>query len=210
MNAQLPARPQWLTQERYRRLVEVSARRQTDVSVVAENLTDPHNISALMRSADAFGIQTVDVIGQPEEFQGHPKTSSSAREWLTIRNHPTIQSCFQKLRSEGKRVYATRLDPQAKSIFAIDWTVPCAIVMGNEHSGVSEAAARLADEAVYIPMVGMVQSLNVSVATAVILAELFRQRLAAGLYGSEMREKQQALLQDWLERETAKRSKTAI
>jgi tRNA (guanosine-2'-O-)-methyltransferase len=197
--------PAWLTPERFRRLSTAASLRQLDVSLVAENISDPHNISAMMRSAEAFGIQHVEVIGQPDEFRGHPKTSSSAREWLTIGHPAGVAECFTQLRSRSQKIYVTRLDSVAKSFFDVDWTQPCAIVMGNEHSGVSDAAVELADESVYIPMAGLVQSFNVSVATAIILAELYRQRAKAGLYDGEMRENNNHLLDTWLAKEAENR-----
>ncbi len=199
--------PTWLTPERWQRLLIAASFRQLDVSLVAENIIDPHNISAMMRSAEAFGIQNLEVIGQSEEFRGHPKTSSSAREWLTINISKSTEECLSRLRSEGKRIFATRLDPTAISIYSVDWTQPCAILLGNEHAGVSDQAAALADETVYIPMVGLVQSFNVSVASAIVLAELYRQRFQAGLYDGEMRENRKELLFQWLAREAEKRGR---
>lgn len=197
-------KPAFMTDERWKRLNDVASRRQLDVSVVCENIHDSHNVSAILRSADAFGIGTVDVIGGSKEFSGHPKTSSSARLWVDVRHHETVQECFARLRSEEKKIYVTRLEPHAKQLFEIDWTKPSAIVLGNEHSGVSDAAASEADEMIYIPMVGMVQSLNVSVAAAVCLAELFRQRSAGGFYNPLLSNARQQLLNRWISRETEK------
>lgn len=188
-----------LTSQRLERLRQVASQRQLDISVVCENITDPHNVSAIMRSCDAFGIQTLDVIGGSEEFTGHKKTSSSAKKWVTVRSHADVKSCFDMLRQEGKNIYVTRLDPQAESFWSIDWTQPCAIVLGNEHAGVSDEALQRADGSIYIPMKGMVQSLNVSVAAAIVLAEISRQRgkQAATLENEE-------LFNEWLSREQTK------
>lgn len=188
-----------LTPQRLERLRQVASQRQLDISVVCENITDPHNVSAIMRSCDAFGIQTLDVIGGSEEFTGHKKTSSSAKKWVTVRSHTDVKSCFDMLRQEGKNIYVTRLDPQAQSFWNVDWTQPCAVVLGNEHAGVSDEALQRADGSIYIPMKGMVQSLNVSVAAAIVLAEISRQRgkPAATLENEE-------LFNEWLSREQTK------
>lgn len=196
----------FLTPERATRLWEVAARRQLDVSVLCENLHDPHNISAIMRTAEGFGIPIIDVIGKGSEFSGHPKTSSSAKEWIQIRNHETVREAVDQVRSEGKKLVVTALQKDAQSIFETDFTQPCAIVMGNEHAGASEEIIALADEIIYIPMVGMVQSLNVSVATAVVLTELFRQRKMAGMYDNEMDEEKRKTYEQWVAREAEKRT----
>lgn len=191
----------FLSPERRQRLSEVASRRQLDVTVVSENIHDLHNVSAIMRTADAFGVGTIDVIGQSEGFLGHPKTSSSARLWVEVRTHDSTPDCFSRLKEDKKRIFVTRLDPQARSIFEVDWTKPCAIVLGNEHSGVSDKAAALGDESIFIPMAGMVQSFNVSVAAAIILTELYRQRSVAGMYQPDLTPQRQALLAFWLDRE---------
>jgi tRNA (guanosine-2'-O-)-methyltransferase len=191
----------FLTPERLARLQAVAGTRQMDVSLVCESVHDPHNVSAILRSCDAFGVPRVELIGQSEQFRGHAKSSASARDWVELRTWEDTAECFAQLHEEEKTIYVSVLNPEAVDFYSLDLTKPCAIVLGNEHSGASEEAVRLGDQAVYIPMTGMVQSLNVSVAGAVMLSELFRQRTEAGMYEPMMNHHQEELYERWLERE---------
>ena len=158
--------------------------RQPDLTVVLENIHDPHNVSAILRSCDAVGVLRVELLYTIEKFPRiGKKSSSSANKWLDCRRHTSVADCYARLREEGFRVYATRLGGSAASLYDLDLSRPSALVFGNEHRGVSGEAAELADGNFHIPMVGMIQSLNVSVAAAVTLYEAHRQRLSAGAYG---------------------------
>ncbi len=159
--------------------------RQPDLTVVLEDVHDPHNVSAVLRTADAVGIQHVHIVIPPErraDYRLGKKSSASALHWLTIHFHPSIDACYDVLRRQGFRIFATHLGHRAHSVYDVDWTGPAAIVLGNEHRGISEEALQGADANVIIPQVGMIQSLNISVAAAVILYEAFRQRMNAGKY----------------------------
>jgi len=171
------------TERRLNRLETVLRRRQPDLTVVMENIHDPHNVSAILRSCDAAGVMGVQLIYTSTEFPDFGKKSSaSAKKWVEQRRFERVQECYQKLHEEGYAIYATHLEEAAKGPYEIDMTKKIAFVVGNEHEGVSMEAARLADGIIQIPMFGMIQSLNVSVATAVILFEAVRQRIAAGHY----------------------------
>ncbi len=194
----------FLTPQRLARLQSVAGTRQMDVSLVCESVHDPHNVSAILRSCDAFGIPRVELIGQSEQFRGHAKSSASARDWVDLRTWENTAECFAQLHEEGKTVYVSVLSPDAVDFYSLDLTKPCALVLGNEHAGVSEEAMKLGDKAIYIPMTGMVQSLNVSVAGAVMLSELFRQRREARMYEPMSNHHQEELYERWLEREMEK------
>lgn len=171
------------TDERLAKLRAALRRRQPDLSVVMENIHDPHNVSAMLRSCDAVGVLGVHLVYTNESFPDiGAKSSASARKWVERTSHRSVTECYARLRSEGFSVYATRLDPQARSLYDLDLTRPTAFVFGNEHRGVSDEAASEADGTVMIPMLGMIQSLNVSVACAVSLFETARQRITAGAY----------------------------
>jgi len=171
------------TERRMSRLETVLRRRQPDLTVVMENIHDPHNVSAILRSCDAAGVMGVQLIYTSTEFPDFGKKSSaSAKKWVEQRRFERVQECYQKLHEEGYAIYATHLEEAAKEPYEIDMTQKIAFVVGNEHEGVSMEAAQLADGIIQIPMFGMIQSLNVSVATAVILFEAVRQRIAAGHY----------------------------
>jgi len=171
------------TERRLNRLETVLRRRQPDLTVVMENIHDPHNVSAILRSCDAAGVMGVQLIYTSMEFPDlGKKSSASAKKWVEQRRFESIKECYAQLHKEGYAIYATHLEKAAKVLYEIDMTKKTAFVVGNEHEGVSLEAAQLADGIVQIPMYGIIQSLNVSVATAVILFEAVRQRIAAGQY----------------------------
>jgi len=160
----------------------VSAR-QFSLRVVMENIHDPHNVSAVFRTCDAVGVPKISLLYTIESFPKISKTSSSsANKWIETEKHTSAGSCFDLLRNEGFKVYASMLNKNAVSLFDIDFTKKIALVFGNEKRGVSHEAELLADETFYIPMRGMIQSLNVSVAAAVALYEASRQRNEKGMY----------------------------
>ena len=171
------------TEKRLKRLEEVLRHRQPDLTVVMENIHDPHNVSAILRSCDAAGVMEIQIIYGETEFPDiGKKSSASAKKWVELRQFANIKECYEKLHEEGYKIFATHLEEKAVSPYEIDMSKKIAIVFGNEHEGVSLEAASLADGIIQIPMFGMIQSLNVSVATAVILFEAVRQRIAAGHY----------------------------
>lgn len=173
-----------MTPERKARLLQVLAHRQPDLTVVLENVFDPHNISAVMRTCDAVGIQEVFILNTkiPRHKKWGAKSSSSAAKWLTIHQFDNAEACFTELRRRYKKVLTTHLSSDAVSLHSIDFTEPIALVFGNEHSGVSDEIRALADGNFIIPQVGIIRSLNISVACAVTLYEAFRQKNAAGHY----------------------------
>jgi len=172
-----------MTERREKRMHEILRRRQSNLTIVMEDIHDPHNVSAMLRSADAVGILEVQLLYVSEEFpEFGRKSSASASKWITKRKFKSIEECYKKLHSEGFTICATHLGKKSSSLYELDLTKKVALVFGNEHRGVSETAAALADENFEIPMVGMIRSLNVSVACAVSLYEVFRQRTAKGLY----------------------------
>lgn len=158
-------------------------RRQPTLALIIENVWDPHNFNAILRSCDATGAWRVAMCYYIEKPPKLAHTSSSgAYKWSEIERYSSIEECCETLRRDGFRIYATKLEPSARSVFEHDYTQPTAFIIGNEHRGVSEAAVKHSDDLVYIPMMGMVESLNVSVATAVCLFEAMRQRQAKGMY----------------------------
>ncbi len=191
------------SERRTKKMEDVLARRQPDLTVVMENIHDPHNVSAMLRSCDAVGVMQVELLYTVEKFPRiGRKSSSSANKWLARRKHTSVEECYAALRSEGFKIYATRLDSDGCSLYDLNLKQRVALVFGNEHRGVSDEAARLADRNFHIPMMGMIQSLNVSVACAVTLYEALRQRLSAGDYGTRKLppEEFRELLSDWLAR----------
>ena len=190
-----------MTEERKQKIESVLQKRQSNLTVVMENIFNPHNIAAVMRTCDSVGIQdlyVVNTILPPYKFIGK-KTSSSADKWITIHNFDNLQACVDALKSNYKKIYATHLGKQANSIYETDLTESMAIVFGNEGTGVSEEMNRFCDGNLFIPQVGMIQSLNISVACAVILYESYRQKNNKGCYNkvSLPTEKYTKLYNNW-------------
>lgn len=193
-----------ITQRRLQRMAGVLARRQPDVAVVIEDVTDPHNVSAVLRSCDATGVASAHLLYPDDEPPKLSKgVSASAQRWLDVYRHATVDACIDALRADELQIYATYLGQGTVDLYELDLTKPCAFVFGNERLGVSDAVLERCDGRVKIPMQGMVESLNISVAAAVTLYEMFRQRHAAGLYDRMRWQEQEirARLRDWLARE---------
>jgi len=171
-----------MTPERTERLTNVLAKRQPGLTVVLENVRDPHNISAVMRTCDAVGVQDVYIlntkIGLHEMWSA--KTSSSAAKWLTVHQFTNAEECFAALRKKFSKIYTTHLSTDAVDLYEINLTESVALVFGNEHSGVSDDIIGMADGNFLIPQVGIIKSLNISVACAVSLYEAYRQKKIAG------------------------------
>lgn len=193
------------TTRRQERVRSVLERRQPDLTLILENVHDPHNVSAILRSCDAVGVLKVHVVysvESPPPGVFARQTSASAAKWVDVVRHDSMDACVTELRDAGFQVLATALGQESRPLHSWDLTRRVALVVGNEMRGVSDEAMALADGLVEIPMVGMVQSLNVSVASAVCLYEALRQRLAAGAYDAPRlpAEVLSAMEQDWLKR----------
>ena len=171
-----------MTPERTERLTNVLAKRQPGLTVVLENVSDPHNISAVMRTCDAVGVQDVYIlntkIGLHEMWSA--KSSSSAAKWLTVHQFTNAEECFAALRKNFSKIYTTHLSTDAVDLYELNLTESVALVFGNEHSGVSDDIIGMADGNFLIPQVGIIKSLNISVACAVSLYEAYRQKEIAG------------------------------
>ena len=190
-----------MTPERREKLLMVLSKRQPDLTVVLENVFDPHNISAVMRTCDAVGIQEVFILNTkiPRHKKWGAKSSSSAAKWLTVHQFENTAECFSSLRKRYSKILTTHLSSDAIGLHEINMTEPIALVFGNEHSGVSDDIRALADGNFIIPQVGIIQSLNISVACAVTLYEAFRQKNLAGHYNRDNMDHvmKQELLKEW-------------
>jgi len=171
------------TERREKKIISVAKARQKYFRIVLENIHDPHNVSAIFRTCDAAGIPKVSLVYTKEKFPNiGKKSSASAFKWIEKEKYSSIKECYDKLHEDGFLIYASSISEGAKDLYEIDLTRKIAVVLGNEHRGVSEEAASLADEKFLIPMFGMVQSLNVSVAAAIVAYETLRQRKEKGMY----------------------------
>ncbi len=173
------------TEERLNKLRRIARQRQSGLTVIIEDVFDPHNLGAITRSCDAFGIQEINII-----FDTHPEfdpkevgknSSTATNKWLNYRVHHGSEKALRTLKEEGWHIVATALDPNAESIFEADLSQPrLALLLGNEKDGLSATALRAADRLVTIPMRGIAQSMNVSVTAALFLYEVTRQRRQQG------------------------------
>jgi len=173
-----------MNEVRREKLEKVLLKRQFDLTIVMENVHDPHNISAVMRTCDAVGIQEIYVLNT--SIKRHKrfgaKSSSSASKWLTIHHFDNLDHCVNALRSKYQKIFTTYLSENSVDLYAMNLTEPLALVFGNEHDGVSKEFRDRADGNFIIPQVGIIQSLNISVACAVTIYEAFRQKSLAQHY----------------------------
>jgi tRNA (guanosine-2'-O-)-methyltransferase len=190
-----------MTPERTEKLINVLSKRQANLTVVMENVQDPHNVSAVLRTCDAVGIQDVYILTTkiPRHKKFGYKSSSSALKWLTIHEYDDLEACMQAVRKNFTKVLTTHLSSDAVQLYDIDFTESVALVFGNEHSGVTEECRALADGNFIIPQMGIIQSLNISVACAVSIYEAMRQKMQAGHYdhASLPKEQMDGLLTQW-------------
>ncbi len=159
------------------------AKRQKDLQVIVENVDDPHNIGAILRSCDAVGVGVVHLLyteGRlPRMQELRTKAAASAVKWLEIKKWTNVDECIAAINAP---IFVATLADSGRAPWETDLASPCAIAVGNEHDGPSKELVAKADGIITIPMQGFVESFNVSVATAICLAEAMRQRLAGGKY----------------------------
>lgn len=189
-----------MSDRRREKIDAVLAHRQPELTVLAEHLHKPRNFSAIVRTCDAVGINEMHAVPGEEGLAIHWKTSQGAEKWMRVRAHQDLASACRYLKEMGFQLVAAHLSPEAMDYRELDYTLPTALVVGTELFGVSEQALALADHQVRIPMRGMTQSLNVSVACAIVLYEAMRQRELAGLYGQARldRETMESQRFEWL------------
>lgn len=166
---------------REERIEKMLANRWQDLEVIIDNVDDPHNIGAILRTCDAVGVGAVHLLyteGKlPRLKEIRSDSAASATKWLNIYKWTSISDCIADIRSRNITIYATALDPKGKPHFEYDLTKPAAIIISNETHGITDELKSYADHIIVIPMRGFVQSLNVSVAAAVVLEEAMRQRI---------------------------------
>lgn len=167
---------------RFRRIRAALKRRQPDLTVLMDQVNKSHNFSAILRNCDAAGVLNAHVVPPDSGLDLHHGTSAGTRKWIGVRRHASIGEAVHDLREEGFTLVAAHPSESSVDYREVDYTTPTAFVMGAELHGVSAEGLELADRHVTIPMMGMVHSLNVSVATALLLFEARRQREARGMY----------------------------
>lgn len=191
-----------MSPERIERITSVLNHRQPDLTVVMENVHDPHNIAAVMRTCDSVGIQEIYVLNtiKPRHIMFDRKRAAGVVRWLTVHQFNDTEACMQAVKAKYKNIFATHLGEKAVSLYELDLTEPVALVFGNEHDGVTEECLKHCTGNFIIPQVGMVKSLNISVACAVTLYEAYRQKSMKGMYDGKIKlpeEEIQMLTKKW-------------
>ena len=170
------------TPKRYHRVRAVLDRRQPDLTVLMEDVQIPRNLAALLRTCDAVGVLEAHAVWRGGQLKISRPASGGTRKWVPVRKHKDLGGAVAQLKERGFRILAAHPAERAVDYREVDYTLPTAVLLGQEETGVTAEALELADSLVVIPMMGMGLSLNVSVAAALILFEARRQRAAAGLY----------------------------
>ncbi|MCC7466143.1 MAG: RNA methyltransferase [Saprospiraceae bacterium] len=190
---------------REQKIRSVIRQSQPDLTVILENIFDPLNISAVMRSCDAVGIREIFVVYTKKYLDKRglilgKKTSAGTFKWIDVYVFEDMQECFKRVRQRYERILATGLGDRSSSLYDLDLTRPTALLFGNEDEGISDEALALSDGNFAIPQAGFAESLNISVACAVTLFEARRQRAAQGYYGDKSKfspEEQEQLFERW-------------
>jgi tRNA (guanosine-2'-O-)-methyltransferase len=203
-----------MTPERTQKFQKVANRRQGNLTVILENVHDTHNIGAVLRTCDSVGIDEIFILYTdprltPSNIKLGKRTSAGARKWVTVHQYFDVTKCFRAVKAKYKRIYATHLDADSVGLYDLNLSQSIALLFGNEHRGVSEAALAYVDGNFIIPQVGMVESLNISVACAVSLYEAFRQRQAKDYYvdnPTTTKTEKQALYDDYADRHKLRKS----
>ncbi|MBW4530311.1 MAG: tRNA (guanosine(18)-2'-O)-methyltransferase TrmH [Aphanothece saxicola GSE-SYN-MK-01-06B] len=202
-----------LLPRRFERLRAVLDRRMGDLTVLLEHVDKPHNLSAILRSCDAVGVLEAHAVSLKGRVPTFNRTALGSQKWVALHRHERTTDAIALLKADGFRIYGTHLGADAVDYRDCDFTGPTAFVLGAEKWGLSEATAAAIDQPIVIPMAGMVQSLNVSVANAILLFEALRQRqakgclpsrgegLPAGRYGPLLFEWAYPQVADWCRRE---------
>ena len=186
-----------LTDERQTRVDHILDLRQNDLTVVLENVNDPHNIAAVLRTCDAVGIMEIFVLNTTINTYKHfdDRKSSSANKWMVVHQYTDVKTCFDHVKKQYDTIYSTFLNEHTKDLYSLDLTQSVALVFGNERNGISSETLSYCDGNFVIPQVGIIQSLNISVACAVSLYEAYRQKSLNGHYETKkVNEAQETLL----------------
>ncbi len=189
------------TSERIARVKQILSWRQPDLRVVLDRVLIAHNASAVLRTCDAAGILYVNLISpNPDALVFNRAISTRVEKWLEISVFQTAEECLRPLKEKGFRIIATHLGPDSISYLEADYCQPTVLLFGNEAEGASPEALAWADQKIKIPMLGMVQSLNLSVSVGIILYEALRQRQAKGFMTKSRlsQEEYDRLFRQWL------------
>ncbi len=203
------AAPGAMTPERQARIKQVAACRQKDLTVFMEQVHKPHNVAAILRTCDAVGAMEAHAVPPQGGIPPLNHTAQGAQRWVKLHRHRDAATGLRQLRAAGYQIHAAHFSKRAVDFRKPDYTQPTVIVVGTEKFGVSDQALAECDGEITIPMTGMTQSLNVSVATALILYEAQRQRAIAGMYEPKSLDEEpyRSLAEGWIQRDFDRRRK---
>ncbi|MCP3907543.1 MAG: tRNA (guanosine(18)-2'-O)-methyltransferase TrmH [Oceanicoccus sp.] len=174
-----------MTPERFNRLCATLDKRQPDLTVLTDYVHKGRNLSAIVRTADAVGVGDVHCVIGDKDYHSFRGTALGSHRYVKVHRYRELQTPVGELKARGFQIVAAHLSRQAVDYHEVDFTKPTALLMGAEKDGISDEASALADIHVTVPMVGMVESFNVSVAAGIILSEARHQRQLAGLYDQQ-------------------------
>ena len=166
---------------RFERIKNVLNCRMKNLSVLVEAVNKPHNLSAILRTCDAAGVFEANFICEKDKVKTFNSTAQGSQKWVKLNNHETIISAVSELKKKGFKLYGTTLNERSTDYRNFDYSENTCFVLGAEKWGLSDQLISKVDESIFIPMSGMVQSLNVSVAASILLFEAIRQRESKGL-----------------------------
>jgi len=190
-----------MTAERYSKIVNVLNRRQPDLTLVTDSVHKGQNLSAIVRTCDAMGVMALHSVSDDPAFRTHTGTTVGAHKWVKTSVYRTVSEPLKNLKDDNYQIVAADISNNTKDYREVDFTRPTALLLGAEKYGISSEARPFIDQSISVPMLGMVESFNVSVASAIILAEARRQREAAGFYNSCRldRDSYDKLLFEWMQ-----------
>ena len=171
-----------MTPERFAKAVQVLNYRQPDLTVVTDQVHKGQNLSAIIRTCDAVGIMALHSVYDAATFKAHTGTTMGTHKWVETKIFRDINTPLKRLKNDNYQIVAADTSGSTKDYRDIDYSVPTALLLGAEKYGISDAAYPYIDQCITVAMMGMVESFNVSVACAIILAEARRQREVVGLY----------------------------
>ena len=178
-----------MSPERFEKIKDVLNKRQPDVTVILDNVHKPHNIAAILRSCDATGIGTIHAKSKNSKIGLNLKAASGSDRWVNVNTHDNLSKLLKSLSKDNYNIFVANNSKKAIDFREINYTNKTAIVLGAELDGISGESLKFANEEIKIPMIGMVESLNVSVTNVIILYEIQRQRKKAGMYKTRRLEK---------------------
>jgi tRNA (guanosine-2'-O-)-methyltransferase len=189
-----------LLPRRIARMREVAGRRLNSLALVLDNLHDPHNISACMRSCDIFGVQKIHIVHPEGHIKLHRGVTRGCQRWLNIIQHSDILTCLEQVKNEGYTLLAADPNPDSRNLEEIEFNGPTALILGAEHFGLSPETIEMADQCFHLQMHGFSQSFNVSVAAAISLHISSSSRRRYIDQPGDLSEKEQAqLVQSWID-----------